>query len=194
MNLRLKKIGISISIILIIIIHLQFDSIGHPFRCQSLNCRNPSSNLSQMEQIHINQFIDTFSTVEAGFYYPSSVVKINITNLSISNTSLFFSYFHETGEYQTFTIWTPRPQNFTLTPGESFQEIYTLELGIIEGSSALGFYVWPVDSDSNATLHLGYDVLVSGTANVGHELLYTTFLLTILVVAVFCRKKQSIHR
>jgi len=179
---------------LFVMTFLQFNFICYPFQSQSLNGCNPSSYLSQKEGIHKDQFIDWFDIVEAGFFYPSSVVKINITNLSISNTSLFFSYFHETGEYQTFTIWTPRPQNFTLTPGESFQEIYTLELGIIEGSSALGFYVWPVDSDSNATLHLWYDVLVSGIANVGTNFYIATFLVFTFLIAVYNKKKQTIRK
>ena len=119
-----------------------------------------------------------------------SIIRVNYTVLtnSLSNVSFTSVFVND-----TVTVWTPKPPNFILAPGESFEENFTLVNGYFEQSSLMGYYASVLTENSTATVHWWYEILFEGKrASIGFLFSFGTLtFLTIVVMLIRKRKKSA---
>ncbi len=143
------------------------------------------------ERVHNERFLDWAHTYNLATYFlpEGSIIRVNYSVLatSLSNVSFISVFVND-----TVTVWTPKPPNFILAPGESFEENFTLVNGYVEQSSLMAYYASVLTENSNATVHWWYEVLFEGKRlSIGLFSIGTLTILTIVVMLIRKRRKSS---
>lgn len=144
--------------------------------------RNLMTNAIISEELFIDK---EFTQVTTRTYYRDSIIRINITVLPQSNSSveIICSEFYAVD-------FSPALTNATLVPGESFSESYTFIKGVANGIA----YGIRCTTDSNATVLWSYEVLFSAKpegAGIDFPFIVSSLLLSSLVIAVVSKRKQK---
>lgn len=92
------------------------------------------------------------------YLYPGGIVFVNYSVLMNSYTNVSFITFFDDG-----ITWTPTNDNFTLAPGESYSETFTMVLSGYDDIAALSYGASVLMENSNATIRFGYNVINKGT-------------------------------
>jgi len=150
------------------------------------------NQISVQERVHNEIFLEkNQDTCWTQTLNSGGIIMINITVLENSFSNV--SFVSDLENVTSYVAWLPNPINFILTPGESYQETFTLQAGISEQDRAIGYYASCVNSEANATVHWWYEILNSGTAEViGIEYLGGLFLIA-FVVLYYSRKKRKLE-
>lgn len=142
------------------------------------------------ERVHNERFLEWAHTYNLGTYIlpEESIIRVNYTVLatSLSNVSFTSVFVND-----TVTVWTPKPPNFILAPGESFEENFTLVNGYSEQSSLMGYYALVLTENSTATVHWWYEVLFEGKRLSIGFLYFVGSLILVLTIPVFLKKKRN---
>ena len=146
-----------------------------------------SAGLTITEKTSEELFVDNeMGQIATGLYYRNSIIQINITVLLHSNSSV--EIFCEEAAIEHYS---PILANFTLAPGESFAESYTLSGRAV---SSVVYFCWCTLNNSNATIQWWYEVLFSARPEgfIGIDFLFISgaFLLSTMTL-VFITKRNS---
>lgn len=95
----------------------------------NITCMSTNSEIFHKEIIVEG---DNYHLLGTKMAHEKSIIHVNYTVLAISNTSVVFDYYDLWENNLNTTLWSPHPQNFTLAPGESFADNFTLLLGPVE--------------------------------------------------------------
>jgi len=134
-------------------------------------------------------FVDNeMAQMATKLYYLNSIVKINITVLPQSNSSV--EIFCEESVIEHFS---PILTNFTLAPGESFTESYTY---IDDFADAVVYFCWCTLENSNATIQWWYEAIYSAKPDngfIGIDLLFISgaFLLSTMTLVFIIKRKSN---
>lgn len=181
MLLRLKKLLKTFSVLVIFLSSIFFTTT---FLLTNAFTSSPNAPLSIIEKTIEEKIIGgTFNYMQTITYYRETVFQFNVTILPQSNSSVAISYEELPPDY-----FSPALTNFTLAPGESFQETYTIVFG---EAAELFYYCRCTNSESNATLVWWYEAISTPTALIGTEFLFLTgtFLVTFLTLVLSFHKK-----
>jgi len=123
------------------------------------------------------------------FIHSGGILFVNFTNLIDSNSSVEFNYFFDDGY-----VWSPSPANFTLAPGENHNETHRLDSSSYDSIGYLVYVGFVTTANSSATIRFGYQIVLSGTENIGFSLysLCSSFCVLFIFVGFFTKRKRSI--
>lgn len=127
--------------------------------------------------------IDTISIVQG------SIILFNCSVLANSNSSIEFDY-SEDPALVNITEFGPDPINFTLAPGESYEETFTLVKGGYEFRSELSYRARLLTEGGNATVQWWYEILEYGKIP-APGFVYSFGILTLLSIIVIVLKKRK---
>ena len=150
-----------------------------------------SVNLSLNEKIVQERYIDTDDRYQLNtlMLYRDSIIRLNISVLLSSYSSIETCISEEYSQE-----FTPTLTNFTLAPGESFVEDYTILGNSI--ANELAFECRLVLPNSNATVQWWYEVLHSAKPDggfIGIEAFFVvvSFIITGISLVYISKRKSS---
>jgi hypothetical protein len=121
----------------------------------------------------------SFTMPQEGILYETGQMKIFFEVFLCSNSSVSFNYFND-----SHFRWTPSPQNFTLFPGESFEETYTLQQSSADKIGTITFLASVLQENSNATVGWNCQVLDDGKVTIFSDYLFVVIPLMIFIVII----------
>ena len=147
-----------------------------------------SAGLTITEKTSEELFVDNeMGQIATGLNNRNSIIQINITVLPQSNSSV--EIFCEEAAIENYS---PILANFTLAPGESFAETYTLSG---RAASSVVYFCWCTLDNSNATIQWWYEVLYSAKpddAFIGMDFLFIVGAVILSTMTlVFIAKRKS---
>ena len=175
----------------LILFCFSFSSQLSIFQIKGSNLPFLSDQITFLDKVQNEFFIDHGThSFSVSRLYPGGIMVVNFTILANSTSAVSFL---SSLEKITYTPWIPMIDSFTLPPGESYQETFTLQSGPNEQDRSIGYIASCVDSDANATVQWWYEVLNSGTPeDTGIEFIGVLFLLSFAVLC-YSRKKRKLE-
>lgn len=182
------------SVSVIILIQLSISNIILNTKSENFNNDTFASQNETTTPIHSGEEeIALYFDIVFEYYFVSQavfkggIVTINITLLSISNTSIFFEYKPSHMNVE----WSPEPQNQTLNPGESFEGTFTLEKGGSDGIGQID-YIAKLPEGTNATVYWSWKIWNTGNSLSAMNYLFTigTILMVTVSLTIYRRQKK----
>jgi hypothetical protein len=134
-----------------------------------------------VEELYVGEesaFLETRSLLKG------SIIRLNITVLPCSNATVTFEY-----GYPNITSWVPKPPNFSLSPGETNSQNYTLETAQADYYGRI-IYTGYINGDgTNATIRWWYEILMEGSEVPAAGTMITVGALIITTV-IFQKKRK----
>jgi hypothetical protein len=154
-----------------------------------------TTHLSVNSEIyHDEKFVEWGYTYEyaTDWIQEDSIIHVNFTVLDFSNSSVSFKYTDGWAVAHNTTLWSPEPQNFTLAPGESFADNFTLLWGPVDQRHYLIYHLTALTENSNATVHLWYKYIFEAKpVPIDFWITVSAICGTMFILIVIRRRKSS---
>ncbi len=185
-NIKTTRIILLISAIIIGIIGMSYTISVATNINQTFSLKN--------NELYINEVISDELVIGKGetiqldtdSYYKDSIVRVNVTVLTKSNSSINLLIAEE---YSVYT--SPTQTNETIAPGELFTEDYTIVHNVL---SEIVYGCRCTNASSNATIIWSYELLYSAKPSefIGIEFLFINgSLLSAMILIVLIKQKPN---